>query len=91
MSRVHRTVDWRPDCDPWSTVDQSHGRRSKLAGVQARRCTRVQDLTVVAWGAREGYGDPYPGWHEAAEGLGWWGINKGRRRQSELDEKVLEA
>jgi hypothetical protein len=29
---------------------------------------------VVARGAREGDGDPCPGWHEAAEGLGWPGV-----------------
>jgi hypothetical protein len=46
---------------------------------------------VVARGAREGDEDPYPDWHEAAEGLERSGIGKGRWRQSELDEKVLEA
>jgi hypothetical protein len=33
-------VDWRPDYGPWSTVDQSHGRRSSpecdLAGIPVR-------------------------------------------------------
>jgi hypothetical protein len=46
---------------------------------------------VVARGAREGDGDPYPGWHEAAEGLGWPGVSEGTGRQSELDEKVLDT
>jgi hypothetical protein len=46
---------------------------------------------VVARGAREGAGDPYPDWHEVTEGLGWPGIDEGRRRQSELNEKVLKA
>jgi hypothetical protein len=51
----------------------------------------VRDLAVGAWGAREGDEDPYPGWHEATEGLGWQGLDEGMWRQSELDEKVLEA
>jgi hypothetical protein len=46
---------------------------------------------VVARGAREGDGDPYPSWHEVAEGLGRLGVSEGRQRRSELDEKVLEA
>jgi hypothetical protein len=46
---------------------------------------------MVAWGAREGDGDPYPGWHEVAEGLRWRGVDEGRQRQSELDEKVFEV
>jgi hypothetical protein len=44
---------------------------------------------VAAQGAREGDGDPYPNWHEAVEGLGWLGVDEGRQRPSELDEKVL--
>jgi hypothetical protein len=27
--------------------------------------------------------------HEVVEGLGWPGVDEGRRRQSKLDEKVL--
>jgi hypothetical protein len=46
---------------------------------------------VATRGAREGDGDPYPGWHEAVEGLGWSGIGEGRRQRSELDEKVLDV
>jgi hypothetical protein len=84
-------VDWRPDYNPWSMVDHSHGQRSKLAGARARRCSRVWDLAVTAWGAREGDGDPYLSWHEAAEGLGQPNIGKGRRQWSELDERVLEV
>jgi hypothetical protein len=51
----------------------------------------VWDLAVTAWGAREGDGDPYLSWHEAAEGLGQPNIGKGRRQWSELDERVLEV
>jgi hypothetical protein len=64
MSRVHSSVDWRPDCGPWSMVDHSHGRRLTLTGTWARRHSRASDLTVVALGPREGDGDPYPGWHK---------------------------
>jgi hypothetical protein len=46
---------------------------------------------VVARGAREGDGDPYPGWHEAVEGLRWRGLDEGWQWRSELDVKVLEA
>jgi hypothetical protein len=53
--------------------------------------TCARDLTVTVWGAREGDGDRYPGWHEAAEGLRWSGIGEGRQRQSELDERVLDV
>jgi hypothetical protein len=42
-------------------------------------------------GTREGDRDPYPGWHEAAEGLEWSGISERRRQWSELNEKVLGA
>jgi hypothetical protein len=51
----------------------------------------VRDLTVTARGAREGDGDPYPDWHEAAEGLKWLGIGEGKQWQSEIDERVLEV
>jgi hypothetical protein len=36
VSRVHRTVDWRPDCGPWWTTATGGGRNSperKLTGV----------------------------------------------------------
>jgi hypothetical protein len=46
---------------------------------------------MAARGAREGDGDPYPSWHEAAEGLGRSSIGEGRRWWSELDEKVFKA
>jgi hypothetical protein len=51
----------------------------------------VRDLAVTVRGAIKGNGDPYPGWHEAAEGLRRPGIGKRRRRWSELDERVLEV
>jgi hypothetical protein len=51
----------------------------------------VWDLTVTVRGAREGDGDRYPGWHEAAEGLRWPGVSEGRQWQSELDERVLDV
>jgi hypothetical protein len=85
------TVDWRPDCGPWSMVEHSHGWRLKLARARAHWRSRARDLVVMAWGAREWDGDPYPGWHEAAEGLGWPGLGEGRRWQSELNERVLEV
>jgi hypothetical protein len=91
VSRVHRTVDWRSDCDPWFMVDHSHGRRLKLTGVRSHWCSRARDLTVVTRGARKGDGDPYPGWHEVAEGLGRPSVGEGRQWWSELDEKVLEV
>jgi hypothetical protein len=42
-------------------------------------------------GKQEKGADPYPGWHEMAEGLGRLGIDEGRRQRSELDERVLEV
>jgi hypothetical protein len=72
-------------------VDHSHGQRPKLAGARAHRHSRVRDLAVMVRGAREGDGDPYLGWHVAAEGLGRPGIGEGTRWQSELDERVLEV
>jgi hypothetical protein len=33
VSRVHRMVDWWPDCGPWSMVDHNHRWRSNLTGV----------------------------------------------------------
>jgi hypothetical protein len=36
VSRVHRTVDWRPDCGPWWTTATGGGQNSperKLTGV----------------------------------------------------------
>jgi hypothetical protein len=36
----------------------------------ARRCSRARDLAAMAWEARGGSRDLYPGWHETAEGLG---------------------
>jgi hypothetical protein len=44
---------------------------------KAHRCSRAWDLTMAPWGAREGDGDPYPDWHEAAEGLRRPGISEG--------------
>jgi hypothetical protein len=40
---------------------------------------------VTARGAREGDGDPYPGWHEATEGLRRSSVGEGRQRWNELD------
>jgi hypothetical protein len=65
--------------------------RPKLTRARAHRRSRVRDLAVVAWGAREGDGDPYPGWHEAVEGRKRQGVDEGRRWRSELDEKVLDT
>jgi hypothetical protein len=72
-------------------VDHNHGRRPKLARARAHRRSRAWDLTMVAQEAREGDGDPYPGWHKTAEGLIRLGVGEGRRRQSELNERVLEV
>jgi hypothetical protein len=44
---------------------------------KARRRSRARDLAMVPWGAREGDGDPYPDWHEAAEGLRRPGVGEG--------------
>jgi hypothetical protein len=55
-----------------------------LARGGARRRSRVQDRTVAARGARGEDGEPYPGWHEAAEGHGRPGDGEGRRRLGEL-------
>jgi hypothetical protein len=77
MSRVHRMVDWRPDCGPWSMVDHNHGRRPMLARARARQRSLAWDLTVVARRGRERDGDPYPDWHEATEGLGQLGVDGG--------------
>jgi hypothetical protein len=86
VSRVHRTVDWRPDCGPWSMVDHSHGWRPKLISIPVRG-------TLPWWhGEQEkGMGIPYLDWHEEAEGLEWPGLDEGRRQRSELNEKMLEA
>jgi hypothetical protein len=46
---------------------------------------------VTTRGAREGDGDPYPGWHVTAEVLEWSGICEGRQRWSELGERVLKV
>jgi hypothetical protein len=45
----------------------------------------------MAWEAREGDRDPYPGLHEAVKGLRRPGIGEGRRWWSELDERVLKV
>jgi hypothetical protein len=48
----------------------------ELARGGAHRRSCAQDLAMVARGARGGDGDPYPGWHEAAERAqqeGAWG------------------
>jgi hypothetical protein len=55
-----------------------------LAGEGACRRYRAQDLTMAVWGARGEDGEPYPGWHEAAEGHGRSGDGEGRRRLGEL-------
>jgi hypothetical protein len=73
-----------------------HGEPQSWAVAEAHRSVsspafQARDLAMVAQGAREGDGDPYPSWHEAAEGLERPGVSEGRRRRSELDEKVLEA
>jgi hypothetical protein len=62
-----------------------------LAGGGACWHPRARDIIVAARGARGGDGDPYPRWHEAAEGLGQSGVSNGRRRRSELNGKVLGA
>jgi hypothetical protein len=74
---VHRGPEWR-----WWP---------KLIGARAHRRSRARDLAVVARGAREGDRNPYPGWHEVAEGLEWLGVGVGRQWWSELDEMVLRA
>jgi hypothetical protein len=60
-----------------------------LAGGGARRRSSAWDLTVAAWGARGDDGEPYPGWHEAAEGHGRSGNGEGRRRLGELGGGAL--
>jgi hypothetical protein len=45
----------------------------------AHRCSRARDLTVAARGARGEDGEPYPSWHEAAEGNGRPGDGEARR------------
>jgi hypothetical protein len=45
----------------------------------------------MAWDARGGDGDLYPGWHETAEGLGWPGDGGPRWRPEFLDERALEV
>jgi hypothetical protein len=55
-----------------------------LAGGGARRRSRAWDLAMAARGARGEDGEPYPGWHKAAEGHGWTGDSEGRRRLGEL-------
>jgi hypothetical protein len=62
-----------------------------LAGEGARRRYRAQDLTMAVWGARGEDGEPYPGWHEAAEGHGRPGDDEGRRRLGELGGGVFRA
>jgi hypothetical protein len=69
------------------TLDPPWTRAEVVA--KAHRCSRARDLAVVARGAREGDGNPYPGWHEATEGLDWSGVGEERRWWSKLDEKVL--
>jgi hypothetical protein len=63
----------------------------ELARGGAHRHSCARDLAMVARGARGGDGDPYPGWHEAAEGLGRSGVGEGTWRQSVLNKKVLGA
>jgi hypothetical protein len=46
---------------------------------------------VAARGAREEDGEPYPGWHEAAEGHGWPGNGEGRRQLGELSGGTFGA
>jgi hypothetical protein len=54
------------------------------AAAKAHRRSRAWDLTMAARGATDGDGDPYPGWHEAVEGLGRPGIGEGRRGGASL-------
>jgi hypothetical protein len=60
-----------------------------LTGGGARRRSRAWDLAVAVWGARGEDGEPYPGWHEAAEGRGWPGDGKGRQRLGEFGGGAL--
>jgi hypothetical protein len=78
IDRYKKMVDWWSDYSPWSMVDHIHRRRPKLIGARAHRRSCAWDLSVVARGAREGDGDPYPDWHKVVEGLGWPGIGEGR-------------
>jgi hypothetical protein len=55
-----------------------------LAGRGVRRRSHAWDLTVAAQGARGEDGEPYPVWHEAAEGHGQPDDGEGRRRLGEL-------
>jgi hypothetical protein len=55
-----------------------------LTGGGPRRRSRVQDLTVVALGARGEDREPYPGWHKAAEGHGRLGDGEVRQWLGEL-------
>jgi hypothetical protein len=49
-----------------------------LAGGGARRRSRSWDLAIAARGAKGEDGEPYHGWHEAAEGYGRSGDGEGR-------------
>jgi hypothetical protein len=55
-----------------------------LTGGGPRQCSRAQDLAVAALGARGEDGEPYPGWHKAAEGHGRSGDGEVRQRLGEL-------
>jgi hypothetical protein len=57
----------------------------------AHRRSHAWDLAAMAWDARGGDGDLYPGWHETAEGLGWPGDGGPRWRPEFLDERALEV
>jgi hypothetical protein len=60
-----------------------------LTGGGASRRSRARDLAVAARGARGEDGEPYPGWHEVAEGHGRPGNGEGRRRLGELGGGAL--
>jgi hypothetical protein len=55
-----------------------------LTGGGARRCSHARDLAVAARRARGEDGEPYSGWHEAAEGHRRPGNGEVRRRLGEL-------
>jgi hypothetical protein len=62
-----------------------------LTGGGARRHSRARDLAVAARGARGEDEEPYPVWHEEAEGHERLGDGEGRRRLGELGGGALGA
>jgi hypothetical protein len=62
-----------------------------LTGGGARRRSCSWDLAIAARGAKGEDGEPYRGWHEAAEGYGRSGDGEGRRRLDELSGGTFGA